>query len=396
MARRAPLAGRRRARRGRAGARSRWPRRRGSRSSTAPRSPRRSVRSRWATRPSSCSAADILGRAVARREPRHARRVRPADPRRQAPPRPDAQRRDRHASWSADSALRRSHADCGQVQDAYALRCIPQVHGAARAALRYVAACGRHRAQQHDRQSAGAARRRRRLRGAVGRQLPRRFDRAADRSHGRRADRPSRPSASAAPIASWASTPRAGCRPFLAVSPGLDSGFMLAQVTAAALASECKTLAVPAARRHDPDLGRQGGPRQHGADRRAQARGGGRRARARPRDRGDRRPRGRSISAPIPPACGCRPCTRRSAVTSRRWSPIAATPPRSRRSRPRSSAASCARPPGSSTSSPQRSARCRHSSTRPIRTPWSRTYSRASSSRSAVNSRCGAVEPSTT
>jgi histidine ammonia-lyase len=32
----------------------------------------------------------------------------------------------------ASSALRESHRDCGVVQDAYALRCIPQVHGTAR------------------------------------------------------------------------------------------------------------------------------------------------------------------------------------------------------------------------------------------------------------------------
>ncbi|HEX2798238.1 MAG TPA: aromatic amino acid lyase, partial [Thermoanaerobaculia bacterium] len=32
----------------------------------------------------------------------------------------------------ANSALRESHRDCGIVQDAYALRCIPQVHGTAR------------------------------------------------------------------------------------------------------------------------------------------------------------------------------------------------------------------------------------------------------------------------
>src|SRR5262249_19034210 len=31
-----------------------------------------------------------------------------------------------------DSALRESHRDCGVVQDAYALRCAPQVHGAVR------------------------------------------------------------------------------------------------------------------------------------------------------------------------------------------------------------------------------------------------------------------------
>jgi histidine ammonia-lyase len=39
----------------------------------------------------------------------------------------------------AGSPLRESHRDCGKVQDAYSLRCIPQVHGAARDALAYVA-----------------------------------------------------------------------------------------------------------------------------------------------------------------------------------------------------------------------------------------------------------------
>ena len=38
------------------------------------------------------------------------------------------------------SQIRESHRDCGKVQDAYSLRCIPQVHGAARDALRRIAA----------------------------------------------------------------------------------------------------------------------------------------------------------------------------------------------------------------------------------------------------------------
>jgi len=37
------------------------------------------------------------------------------------------------------SAIRESHRDCGKVQDAYSLRCMPQVHGAARDALGFVA-----------------------------------------------------------------------------------------------------------------------------------------------------------------------------------------------------------------------------------------------------------------
>ena len=43
----------------------------------------------------------------------------------------------------AGSAIRESHRDCGKVQDAYSLRCMPQVHGAVRDALDYVDAHGR-------------------------------------------------------------------------------------------------------------------------------------------------------------------------------------------------------------------------------------------------------------
>ncbi|MFO0677914.1 MAG: histidine ammonia-lyase [Polyangiaceae bacterium] len=37
-----------------------------------------------------------------------------------------------------DSAIAQSHANCGKVQDAYSLRCMPQVHGASRDALAWV------------------------------------------------------------------------------------------------------------------------------------------------------------------------------------------------------------------------------------------------------------------
>ncbi len=36
------------------------------------------------------------------------------------------------------SAIERSHRDCGRVQDAYSLRCMPQIHGAVRDALTHV------------------------------------------------------------------------------------------------------------------------------------------------------------------------------------------------------------------------------------------------------------------
>lgn len=40
---------------------------------------------------------------------------------------------------SANSPIHDSHADCGKIQDAYSLRCVPQVHGASRDALTHVA-----------------------------------------------------------------------------------------------------------------------------------------------------------------------------------------------------------------------------------------------------------------
>ena len=41
---------------------------------------------------------------------------------------------------SADSPIHASHADCNKIQDAYSLRCMPQVHGASRDALEHAAA----------------------------------------------------------------------------------------------------------------------------------------------------------------------------------------------------------------------------------------------------------------
>ncbi|MEO8479327.1 MAG: histidine ammonia-lyase [Gemmatimonadota bacterium] len=41
---------------------------------------------------------------------------------------------------SANSPIHDSHTDCGKIQDAYSLRCVPQVHGASRDALTHVAA----------------------------------------------------------------------------------------------------------------------------------------------------------------------------------------------------------------------------------------------------------------
>ena len=88
-----------------------------------------------------------------------------------------------------------------------------------------------------------------------------------------------------------------GLPAFLTPQPGLNSGFMMPQVTAAALVSENKQRAYPGQRRFDPDLGQPGGPRVDGGARRAPAAadGGERRRRDRHRARWPRRRAATSI-----------------------------------------------------------------------------------------------------
>ena len=138
------------------------------------------------------------------------------------------------------SAINSSHAHCGRVQDAYSLRCAPQVHGAARDALAYVrrtleiesnAATDNPMvfAQSGDIVSGGN------FHGAP-------VALAADMTviaiqqlatiSERRSDRLVNPALS-------------GLEPFLTRDSGLQSGYMIAQVTAAALVSELKTIAHP-------------------------------------------------------------------------------------------------------------------------------------------------------
>jgi histidine ammonia-lyase len=144
-----------------------------------------------------------------------------------------------------DSALRESHRDCGQVQDAYALRCMPQVHGAVRGALHYVA-------------------------GAIGIELNSMTDNplllarddggydvlSGGNFHAGTVAVPIDHLTAALTTLATISERRTdrfmgehtsrGLPAFLASNPGLESGFMLAHVTAAALASECKSLSFPA------------------------------------------------------------------------------------------------------------------------------------------------------
>jgi histidine ammonia-lyase len=140
------------------------------------------------------------------------------------------------------SAINASHANCGKVQDAYALRCAPQVHGSAREAISF-------------------ARRLTEIEANAATDNPMVFADTDDivsggNFHGapvalaadtlaiglaqlatiseRRIDRLMTPSESGLPA-------------FLVRDSGLHSGYMMAHVTAAAVTSEIKTLCHPAA-----------------------------------------------------------------------------------------------------------------------------------------------------
>jgi histidine ammonia-lyase len=155
----------------------------------------------------------------------------------------DGQRRSasRLAALMADSAINRSHANCGRVQDAYCMRCAPQVHGAARDALAYVT-----RTLAIEMNAAT--------------DNPMVFAEADEIVSG--GNFHGAPIALAADLLAIAVTHLAtiserrsdrllnadisGLPPFLIAESGLHSGLMMAQVTAAALASELKGLAHPA------------------------------------------------------------------------------------------------------------------------------------------------------
>lgn len=145
----------------------------------------------------------------------------------------------------AGSALNASHKDCGQVQDAYALRCMPQVHGAVRGALNYVAGALRIEVNSFTDNPLVLAR------DDGG------FDVISGGNfHGATVAVPiDHMSAALTTLATISerrtdrmmnATVSRGLPAFLADHPGLESGYMMAHVTASALASECKTLSFPA------------------------------------------------------------------------------------------------------------------------------------------------------
>jgi len=155
------------------------------------------------------------------------------------------------------SLIRESHRECQAVQDAYSLRCIPQVHGAVRDTLahcREVFEVEMNSAVDNplvfpEEKKVGAPKR------PLGIQVPGVII-SGGNFHGE-------PLAFALDFLAIALTGLAGISerrlerlvnptlneglpPFLAPGAGLNSGFMMAQITAAALVSENKVLAHPA------------------------------------------------------------------------------------------------------------------------------------------------------
>jgi histidine ammonia-lyase len=144
----------------------------------------------------------------------------------------------------ADSGVVASHRgpDCNRVQDAYSLRCSPQVQGAARDTVEYAATVAeRELASAIDNPvvlpDAGRVESNGNFHGApigyvldflaivaadVASMSERRTDRFLDKNRNH------------------------GLPPFLAHDPGVDSGLMIAQYTQAAIVSELKRLAAPA------------------------------------------------------------------------------------------------------------------------------------------------------
>jgi histidine ammonia-lyase len=139
------------------------------------------------------------------------------------------------------SAINKSHEHCGRVQDAYSLRCAAQVHGATRDAVAF-------------------ARRAVEIEANAATDNPMVFADAGEIVSG--GNFHGQPVALAADFLAAAMAPLAtiserrtarlvdpalsGLPAFLTRDGGLQSGLMLAQVTAAAVASELKTLAHPA------------------------------------------------------------------------------------------------------------------------------------------------------
>jgi histidine ammonia-lyase len=141
----------------------------------------------------------------------------------------------------AGSRIRESHRNCGRVQDNYALRCMPQVHGAARDAFAHAREVLEREINSATDNPLVFASGSKIVSGGnfhgapVGLVLDYAAIAATDLASisERRIEKLTNPVFSELP-------------PFLVAEGGLNSGLMMAQVTAAALVSECKVLSHPA------------------------------------------------------------------------------------------------------------------------------------------------------
>jgi histidine ammonia-lyase len=141
----------------------------------------------------------------------------------------------------ADSAIMVSHADCSKVQDAYSIRCMPQVHGTMRGAIAHVSQvveCDMNAATDNPLVFADTDEI---ISGGNFHGQP--IALAADLLAAAVADLSS---ISERRVENLVNPDLSGLPGFLTPHPGLNSGMMLVQVLAAALVSENKTLSFPA------------------------------------------------------------------------------------------------------------------------------------------------------
>jgi len=139
-----------------------------------------------------------------------------------------------------ESEIIRSHPSCGKVQDAYSLRCTPQVHGASRDAIAYIGAAVERELKSvtdnpllmEDGRALSGGNFHGQPIALVADHLKIAVAELANISE-RRTERLLNPDLSGLPA-------------FLSSAPGTNSGLMIAQYTAASLVSENKVLAHPA------------------------------------------------------------------------------------------------------------------------------------------------------
>jgi histidine ammonia-lyase len=140
-----------------------------------------------------------------------------------------------------DSEVMTSHADCAKVQDAYSLRCMPQVHGTLRDALDHISAVVEREMNSATDNPLVFAQTREVISGGNFHAQP--IAMAADLLCAAVADLSS---ISERRVENLVNPDLSGLPGFLTPHPGLNSGMMLVQVLAAALVSENKASSFPA------------------------------------------------------------------------------------------------------------------------------------------------------